>query len=52
MLKPLQACLLDKLDDNEVEVEAVVCIMGSPAPEYATDEVRLIWHTSKHRHSS
>ena len=42
MFFSFQACLLDKLDDNAVEVSAVVCIMGAVEPHYATDNVTPI----------
>ena len=34
-----QACLLTKLGSNDLQVEAVNCIMGSQAPNEATKEV-------------
>ena len=34
-----QACLLDKLDDNSEEVEAINCIMDDQRPDLATERV-------------
>ncbi len=37
-----QACLLDKLDDNEKEVDAVTCIMDATFPDVATESVSVV----------
>ena len=34
-----QACLLSKVESNAVQVAAVHCIMASPEPDIATEEV-------------